>query len=128
MLSNDPDCVESLLNLGEVRVEQQKFEEAVRSLRNAAKLRPRVASLQFELAEALRQMSDHSAAAEAYKRGLSLQARSFDGWMGLGISSSELNLWRDAVASFKHALAIEPNSDEARDWLAGAEANLKSAS
>lgn len=119
-LSIEPDSAESLLNLGELRMEQGRPADAIPHLHRAAALRPRVAEIQFRLADALRDVGDHTAAALASQRGLSYQASSFDGWIGLGISSAAIGKWSEAISSFRNAVSLQPNSPEAHTHLAEA--------
>lgn len=119
-LSIELDSAESLLNLGELFVEQGRSVDAIPYLRRAAVLRPRVSEIQFRLADALREIGDHAAAVLASQRGLSFQASSFDGWIGLGQSSVALGKWSEAVASFRNAISLQPDSAAAHTQLAEA--------
>ncbi len=117
-LSIEPDSAEALLNLGELCMEQGRSADAIPHLRRAAELRPRVAAIQFRLADGLRDIGDHAAAALASQRGLSFQASSFDGWIGLGVSSAALGNWSEAISSFRNAVSLQPSSAEAHTHLA----------
>ena len=119
-LSIESDSAEALLNLGELFVEQGRSADAIPYLLRAAVLRPRVAEIQFRLADALRDIGDHAAAASAYQKALSFKASSFDGWIGLGQSSAALEKWSEAVASFRNAVSLQPDSAAAHTHLAEA--------
>src|ERR1044071_2711616 len=56
-------------------------------------------------------------AVEILKRSTKLDPRNADAHFALGHAYYDLRQWRNAIESFKVAVAINPNDDEARDRL-----------
>lgn len=63
-------------------------------------------------------------AVEVLKRSTNLDPRNADAHFALGHAYYDLKQWRNAIESFKVAVAINPNDDEARDRLGLARAML----
>lgn len=74
VLQIEPDDVWSLNNLGLIRIEQERFAEALPPLAKAARLDSTIACIQNNLGVALERTGHYSAAVEAYEMALAADA------------------------------------------------------
>lgn len=114
LLSRMPRNAEVMRLLGVAQSMQQRYDEAVVSLRAALELVPDDALSYNSLGNALGQLGDKAGAAAAFARASALQPGVAAIWFNLGKALSED--WRDAeaLAALDRALTLDPQNQEAR--------------
>ncbi len=95
-------------------------DEGLASLRRAAKLAPRAASIHANLGEVLRQNGDLDEAAQALERSIELSANNAQALNNLGIVHYERKQFDEAVRYYRLALEVRPSMAEASNNLGNA--------
>ncbi|GAA4427900.1 tetratricopeptide repeat protein [Acidovorax lacteus] len=103
---------------GAVLRARQQHEEALPYLRKAAELAPRDAAIQFNLANALRDLFYPEEAAQYYRRALKIRADLPHGFFHLANMQHEAGQHSLAEKSFRRALELEPTHVETMSNLA----------
>src|SRR5262245_17728464 len=105
-------CGEALFLLGLVRMEQQKREEAVLLLAEAAMLLPLHAGVRYVHGSALVLTGQPEAAIDALREAVRLQPSMVEAWYALGGQQVRLSRFADAEKSYRHVLDLAPGHGE----------------
>jgi len=112
----NPSDPAPLSNLGILRKNQHRFQEAASLFINAIKLAPDLAVLYSNLAGILNKLDFFEDAVLASKKAISLSPDLADAWNNLSISLGRLNKNKEAKEAAVKALALNPSIN----WLQGA--------
>ena len=96
---------------------QRNYNEAIAYLSEAVARYPHDAVLATKHADALRLNRQPLKSAAEYRRAIELDETGFDAWCGLGLASSALGAYGEAVQCFPHALALPGNTPRAHYGL-----------
>jgi tetratricopeptide (TPR) repeat protein len=103
-----PGSARALTNLGVLCAKSGELERAEDLHRAAIAARPSYAQAHHNLANVKMAAKDYAAALESYRRALELDARSYEGRLGLGEALVQLGRNDEAGAEFEAALALRP--------------------
>ena len=96
---------------------QENYTEAIACLREAVARYPHNAVLATKHADALRLNDQPLKSAAEYRRALGIDETGFDAWCGLGLASSDVGAYGEAVQCFRRALALPGNTPRAHYGL-----------
>jgi len=99
--------------LGVALEAQQKFQEAADSYRNALKIQPQFAEMQFNLGSALYQLGDASGAIEQYQKAIQIKSDLVVAYFNLGIAYQSESQFDKALSAYRKAIELEPGFYEA---------------
>ena len=108
VMALDPRNTEPLLELANLRVMQQRYEEADVYLRRARELRPRDPATFHTVAEALRKQNRYEEAIASYRTALELDPEYAPAHAGLGIALFQWEHYEEAVEAMEKAVALQP--------------------
>jgi len=112
-LSADPGHAPTLMQLGALRLQQGRFNEAVRLTREALLRIPADAEGHSNLATAFYMLGQHAEAVAAYEEALLIDPNRAEAYYGLGLASHALRRYEEAAACQERALTIDPDYAEA---------------
>ena len=104
----DPRNTEPLMDLANLRVMQQRYEEADVYLRRARELRPRDPATLHTVAEAFRKQGRYEEALDAFRAALELDPEYAPAHAGLGIALFQWERYEEAVEAMEKAVALQP--------------------
>ena len=104
-------------------VDDIDFEQAARSYRSLAQIKPQYAMGWFNLAVSLERLSAWDEASEAFHKASTLDANHTDAHLGLGICHLRMEDPKSALFSFERCLELAPEHEDA---LFGKAASLQS--
>jgi len=96
--------------LGEKFLEQQQWEEAVTSYRQAIKLNPNFCWSYYKLGQALTQLQKWDEAVNAYRQAIKLNPDFPWSYHNLGNALIKLEKWSEAVIAYRQTIKIKPDS------------------
>ena len=108
VMALDPRNTEPLLELANLRVMQQRYEEADVYLRRARELRPRDPATFHTVAEALRKQNRYEEAIASYRAVLEIDPEFVLAHAGMGTALFELKRYEEAVEAMEKAVALQP--------------------
>ena len=109
---------DAVFNLGRVRYAERDYQGAVKSLREAVRMRPKVAEARFFLGTSLEAAGDSAAALTEYQELIKLEPGSVYGQVGAGAVLLKQGKKDEAISALQRAIAIDPKNFEAR-WSLG---------
>jgi len=98
---------------GRLFSETERFDEAEKELRKAAKLKPDSPKILEELGKVLMKCNKPDEAAAIYKKILELAPDNFVYWYNIANAYVRTKRWKDAVACYEKAIHIRPDSSDA---------------
>jgi tetratricopeptide (TPR) repeat protein len=101
----------------EVLEKQKKRSEAIRSLRDAIRLRPSYWEAHERLGMELGLAGESSEAKAEFEQVVRLQPDYTEGHLNLGIALARQGQFGDALEQFQTALRLEPRNGKARDYI-----------
>lgn len=116
-LARRPEFPEALQTLAMIAVERSRFEEAAALQKRAVRVRPKDANARRALGVYLFRAGDTAAGIETLRHAVTLDPNLLAGWNSLGWTYRALGKFEDANACYERALAIDPDSVEARRSL-----------
>ena len=119
-LAYKPDFAEAHNNLGNVRKEQGKLDEAVTSFGRALAHKPDFAEAHYNLGNALHDLGKLEEAVVSYERALAYKRDFTEAHNNLGNALKHQGKLEKAVASYSRALAHKPDHAEAHYNLGNA--------
>ena len=96
--------------LGEKFLEQQKWEEAVTSYRQAIKVNPTFSWSYYKLGQTLTQLQRWNEAVSAYHQAIKLNPDFPWSYHNLGNALIKLEKWSEAVITYRQTIKIKPDS------------------
>jgi len=117
-LRNDPQLVEVLNALGELKQRQYKFAEAIDYYSRAAAVRPRDYDSAYGLGSCFLYLQQPDQALEHLKRAISIDPSSSPARLALGDAYLRMGRAQDAVAELKAAVGLNPSMRQAYVLLA----------
>ena len=109
---------DAVFNLGRVRYAERDYQGAVKSLREAVRMRPKVAEARFFLGTSLEAAGDSAAALTEYQELIKLEPGSVYGQVGAGAVLLKQGKKDEAISALQRAIALDPKNFEAR-WSLG---------
>lgn len=103
-----PDHVPTLLRLGWLEAQQQRWQAAAHWLQRAVALAPDAADAWFNLAYVQEQAGDDDAALAAFRRATALDPGNDRAWYGLGLLHARHGRHADAAAALTEAGRLQP--------------------
>lgn len=113
LLNNYPSAFIIYNVLGIAQENQQKFEDAAKTYREALMIDPKIAEVHFNLGAVLGHLGRIDEAIACYRRALSLKPDLDAGWFNLGFALQEKREFEEAAACYRKAIAIAPGFFEA---------------
>jgi uncharacterized protein (TIGR02466 family) len=99
--------------LGVSQEAQKKFKEAAVSYRNALKIQPQFAEMQFNLGSALYQSGDIQGAIQHYQKAIQIKPELVVAYFNLGIAYQDQSQFDRALSAYQKAIELEPGFYEA---------------
>ena len=99
--------------LGVSQEAQKKFKEAAESYRNALKIQPQFAEMQFNLGSALYQLGDNQGAIQQYQKAIQIKPDLVVAYFNLGIAYQNESQFDQALSAYQKAIELEPGFYEA---------------
>ena len=103
-----PNSVDALNLFGLLKLQNNRYKDAVDYLKKAVKLRP-CAYFYESLGKAYICCENFNAAADCYKKSLEMKANNFDALFNLAFSYKKNHQLDKAIETYQSALLIEPN-------------------
>jgi protein O-GlcNAc transferase len=113
VLQVDSKNLPALHILGLIKVSQASYREAVDFLSKAARIQPRDASIQYNLAKALSDCGLDKESIPHHKKAVELSPMNPEAWLNYGKTISNLNRHDEAMILYDKALSLEPNYAQA---------------
>lgn len=101
-----PDDARAFAGLGNVYVDQGKFEDAVKAYQQAIKVKPDYASAYLPLAFSLARLSRYAEAIDVYKQTLKFDATSPEVYNNLSFAYNHSDHFQDAVDASEQAIKL----------------------
>lgn len=120
-----PDSAEVQINLGRVLAAQGASEPAIDCFRRAIELNPGNGNAYFNAGDLLYGLGDYASAADVCHAGLTVAPEHAPGYFVLGNCCARTGAYEAAVLSYRQALLLNPDYEEARHNLALAEEWLR---
>ena len=114
----NPASAEVWNNLGMVKANQARYDEARDCFMKALQLRSDLASAHNNLGAAEQKLGNLDAAVEAYRHALLLNPRQLRSWINLGLVFANSGRREKAVAPLERAVALDPHDYSAQRELA----------
>lgn len=111
ILSEYPENVDALNLMGLLKLQDNKFEDAVFYIKKAVKLLPS-AYFYESLGRAYFGKSDFEMAIDSYKKSLALKPDEFDVWFNLALAYKNNKQLDQAIEAYQSALKLNPNSPD----------------
>ena len=108
-----PDVAEPLLELANLYLGMERFDEANTYIARAERVEPRSVATIHNRAETLRRQKRHDEALALYREALEMDSRFAPAVAGMGIAFFEQERYEEAVESMERALALAPELPEA---------------
>jgi uncharacterized protein (TIGR02466 family) len=99
--------------LGVSQEAQKKFKEAAESYRNALKIQPKFAEMQFNLGSALYQLGDSQGAIQHYQKAIQIKPDLVVAYFNLGIAYQNELEFDKALSAYQKAIELQPGFYEA---------------
>ena len=99
--------------LGVSQEAQKKFKEAAESYRNALKIQPQLAEMQFNLGSVLYQLGDIQGAIQQYQKAIQIKPDLVVAYFNLGIAYQNESQFDQALGAYQKAIELEPGFYEA---------------
>lgn len=115
ILSQDSRHLGALNGLGVLRLQQQKFADAVKYLRKAVKRDPSSADGHHKLGFALTGAEKFVDALQSYRRAVSLRPQFSEAHNNLGYTQYKLKHYEEALASLDRAITLNPSYADAHN-------------
>jgi tetratricopeptide (TPR) repeat protein len=110
ILKHAPTFAEAFLNLGLVREEQGRHQEAIANFQKALQLKPRLRGASLFLGISEYRTNQLEASVSALRKETSLSARDPNAWMWLGIVALEKGDGDEAVQALDQAAKLAPDN------------------
>jgi protein O-GlcNAc transferase len=112
ILARYPQHFDALHNLGILKAQGRRYEDALDLIRAALKINPRSAEANLNLGNALAESGQAEEALASYDKALAIKPRFAEALYGYGNALQKLKRHEEALASYDRALAILPDRAE----------------
>ena len=116
----DPNCIEALMNLITLGLQQKQYDLVRRYSGQLVALQPDAPLAAEGMAISAFNDGDYDTAWQQYSRLVELAPDQVAHWLNLGVASERRGLQSDAVRAFTKASQLRPDSLHAHTYLAGA--------
>ncbi len=116
-LDLNPNYVENLLPMAEIRVKEERFPEVVDLCQRALAVTPNYPAPLWPLAVGLFELKRYEESAKAFQDYLVYNPNDFQTYLDLGVCYIQLKRKPDAVAAWKKAYALNPTDPEVVQYL-----------
>jgi predicted O-linked N-acetylglucosamine transferase (SPINDLY family) len=113
VLQVDSKNLPALHILGLIKASQTSYREAIDFLSKAARIQPKDASIQYNLAKALSDYGLDKESIPHHKKAVELSPMNAEAWLNYGKTISNLSRHDEAVILYDKALSLEPNYAQA---------------
>lgn len=113
----NPNYVENLVPMANIRLQQGRFAEAVDLCRQALAVTPNYAAPLWPLAVSLFELKRFDESAKAFENYLVYAPNDFQTYLDLGVCYIQLKRKADAVEAWKKAYALNPNDPQVTQYL-----------
>ncbi len=113
VLQIDSKNLPALHVLGLIKASQASYREAVDFLSKAARIQPKDASIQYNLAKALSDCGLDKESVPHHKKAVELSPMNPEAWLNYGKTISNLSRHDEALILYDRALSLEPNYAQA---------------
>jgi protein O-GlcNAc transferase len=113
VLQVDSKNLPALHILGLIKASQASYKEAVDFLSKAARIHPKDASIQYNLAKALSDCGLDKESIPHHKKAVELSPMNPEAWLNYGKTISNLGRYDEALIFYDKALSLEPNYAQA---------------
>src|SRR5579863_10046462 len=107
------DAAEILAARGHVQFELGRYQDALSSYKDLAGIRPKDATVQFNLGLSLQNLARYAEALENFRKSLTLGAKPLEPQLAIGTCLLHLNRHAEALEAFDAALDLAPESEAA---------------
>ncbi len=113
----NPDYVENLLPMAEIRVQEGRFQEVVDLCQRALAVTPNYPAPLWPLAVGLFELKRYEESAKTFQDYLVYNPNDFQTYLDLGVCYIQLKRKADAVAAWKKAYALNPTDPQVAQYL-----------
>lgn len=124
-LQLNPNYVENLVPMAQIRFNQGRFEETVELCRQAESITPNYTSPVWLRAVSLYELKRYADAAKDFEDYLVYDPANFDANLNLGVCYIQLKRKTEAVAAWEKAYALNPNDTQVVRYLKAQGVNFK---
>jgi tetratricopeptide (TPR) repeat protein len=125
ILAIDGGHVPSLLHLGALRLQQGRYEDAIRLTGDVLQREPDCGEAHSNLGTVLHLLGRDDEAVSCYEAALAIDPDRAEAYYGLGLALQALRRYDEAAACYERALSIDPDYAEASCALGAALVALK---
>ena len=111
-LSIDPQREDIYLNLGHLYYDDEKFDEARKTYKQAVSVYPS-SETYYSLAHCCLGMENLGEAEQYFQKVIQMEPSSENGYYGLGMTYAKQGEYNDAIRQFEKSLEINPDFDDA---------------
>ena len=113
-VKQDPKNLRAWIELGNLMMDTQKFDEAVTAYSKALELDPKNVDVRVDYGTCLRNTGKPDAAVREYKKALELNPNHLNANINMGVVLEyDLKDYKQALKSFEKALQLQPNAPNA---------------
>ncbi len=116
-LELNPNFVENLLPMGQIRMNQGRLEEALSLFQNAEAITPNYFAPLWPMSVCLFQLKRYEESAKGFEAFLTYAPRDFQTYLNLGVCYIQLKRKEDAIAVWKKAYALNPSDPQVIQYL-----------
>jgi len=120
ILSAQPDHLESLIELGQLSLEQGDNSDAIEKLTKAIEVDPQNAQAYYHLGRAYDSLGEYRQAEAAQRRAVELNPKLTDAHYDLGVNLNKQSKFAEATSSFQQALRLDQSHGRAYHQLGSA--------
>ena len=125
VLSVDGESSLAQIGMGNVRINQGRYAEALEHYQRGVALDPDYAEGQNNLGSLLSQSRRFAEAIPHFERAAQLEPGYVEAWLNSGIALAMIGRYPEAVARFDEAIRLDPNLEAARQYRAQVIARMK---
>ncbi len=116
-LDLNPNYVENILPMADIRVQQGRFAEAVDLCRQALAITPNYAAMLWPLAVSQFELKQYDESAKAFENYLAYVPNDFQTYLNLGVCYIQLKRKADAINVWKKAYSLNPSDPQVVQYL-----------
>lgn len=113
-LALDGEYVEALVNLGAIKNEMGKADEAIDLLTRASELRPDESKVWVNLGNAYYSKSEYYPAMEQYREALKVNEKSPEAHYQIAVAYADAGIYREAIREWQKVVDFAPETDAAK--------------
>jgi len=113
----NPNYVENLVPMADIRLKQGRFQETVDFCRQALAVTPNYAAPLWPMAVGLFELKNYEESAKTFENYLVYAPNDFQTYLDLGVCYIQLKRKADAVQAWKKAYSLDPNDPQVVQYL-----------